>query len=144
MRLPYFPLHVVVFPYLPLPIHVFEERYRLMTQDVVVVRETQTVAEVLEALRSLPEIPDQTDRRHDVVRVIEAFPLALLAGEDEFGVGQHPHQRRELTVAGHVSDFRDSRRRLADGAQRLDLEPVPGEPDRRVERRLGDRDDPVR
>jgi Lon protease-like protein len=35
MRLPYFPLHAVVFPHLPLPIHVFEERYRLMTQDVV-------------------------------------------------------------------------------------------------------------
>ncbi|HET6745916.1 MAG TPA: LON peptidase substrate-binding domain-containing protein [Candidatus Limnocylindria bacterium] len=35
MRLPYFPLHVVLFPHLPLPIHVFEERYRLMTQDVV-------------------------------------------------------------------------------------------------------------
>ena len=35
MRLPYFPLHVVVFPHLPLPIHVFEEHYRLMTQDVV-------------------------------------------------------------------------------------------------------------
>jgi Lon protease-like protein len=35
MRLPYFPLHVVVFPHLPLPIHVFEERYRAMTHDVV-------------------------------------------------------------------------------------------------------------
>jgi hypothetical protein len=35
MRLPFFPLHVVLFPHLPLPIHVFEERYRLMTQDVV-------------------------------------------------------------------------------------------------------------
>jgi Lon protease-like protein len=35
MRLPYFPLHVVVFPHLPLPIHVFEERYRLMARDVV-------------------------------------------------------------------------------------------------------------
>ena len=35
MRLPYFPLHVVLFPHLPLPIHVFEERYRTMTQDVV-------------------------------------------------------------------------------------------------------------
>jgi 4-methylaminobutanoate oxidase (formaldehyde-forming) len=28
MHLPYFPLHTVVFPHLPLPIHVFEERYR--------------------------------------------------------------------------------------------------------------------
>jgi Lon protease-like protein len=35
MRLPYFPLHVVLFPHLPLPIHVFEERYRAMTRDVV-------------------------------------------------------------------------------------------------------------
>jgi Lon protease-like protein len=35
MRLPYFPLHVVVFPHLPLPIHVFEERYRLMAHDVL-------------------------------------------------------------------------------------------------------------
>lgn len=34
MRLPYFPLHVVVFPHLPLPIQVFEERYRLMAHDV--------------------------------------------------------------------------------------------------------------
>lgn len=35
MRLPYFPLHVVVFPHLPLPIQVFEDRYRAMTHDVV-------------------------------------------------------------------------------------------------------------
>jgi Lon protease-like protein len=35
MRLPYFPLHVVVFPHLPLPIHVFEPRYRAMTRDVL-------------------------------------------------------------------------------------------------------------
>jgi hypothetical protein len=35
MRLPYFPLHVVVFPHLPLPIHVFEERYRAMARDIL-------------------------------------------------------------------------------------------------------------
>ncbi|HEX2140888.1 MAG TPA: LON peptidase substrate-binding domain-containing protein [Candidatus Limnocylindria bacterium] len=35
MRLPYFPLHTVLFPHLPLPIHVFEERYRAMTRDVM-------------------------------------------------------------------------------------------------------------
>jgi Lon protease-like protein len=35
MRLPYFPLHVVAFPHLPLPIHVFEERYRAMARDVL-------------------------------------------------------------------------------------------------------------
>ena len=35
MRLPHFPLHTVLFPHLPLPIHVFEERYRAMAQDVM-------------------------------------------------------------------------------------------------------------
>jgi hypothetical protein len=34
-KLPHFPLHTVLFPHLPLPIHVFEERYRAMARDVV-------------------------------------------------------------------------------------------------------------
>ena len=35
MRLPYFPLHLVLFPHLPLPLHIFEERYRAMTRDLL-------------------------------------------------------------------------------------------------------------
>lgn len=35
MRLPLFPLHTVLFPHLPLPLHIFEERYRAMTRDIV-------------------------------------------------------------------------------------------------------------
>jgi Lon protease-like protein len=35
MRLPHFPLHTVLFPHLPLPLHVFEERYRAMARDIV-------------------------------------------------------------------------------------------------------------
>ena len=35
MQLPIFPLHAVVFPHLPLPIHVFEERYRAMASDLM-------------------------------------------------------------------------------------------------------------
>jgi uncharacterized protein len=35
MRLPHFPLHTVLFPHLPLPIHVFEERYRAMAEAVM-------------------------------------------------------------------------------------------------------------
>lgn len=34
MRLPYFPLHTVVFPHLPIPVQVFEERYRAMAADL--------------------------------------------------------------------------------------------------------------
>lgn len=35
MRLPYFPLHTVLFPHLPLPLRIFEERYRVMTADLL-------------------------------------------------------------------------------------------------------------
>jgi Lon protease-like protein len=35
MRLPFFPLHAVVFPHLPQPLHVFEDRYRAMAVDLV-------------------------------------------------------------------------------------------------------------
>jgi Lon protease-like protein len=35
MKLPLFPLHSVLFPHLPLPLHVFEERYRAMAADLV-------------------------------------------------------------------------------------------------------------
>ncbi|MEX0625540.1 MAG: LON peptidase substrate-binding domain-containing protein [Chloroflexota bacterium] len=35
MRLPFFPLHLVLFPHLPLPLHIFEERYRAMTHDLL-------------------------------------------------------------------------------------------------------------
>ena len=35
MRLPYFPLHTVLFPHLPLPLHLFEERYRALARDVM-------------------------------------------------------------------------------------------------------------
>lgn len=35
MRLPFFPLHAVTFPHLPLPLHVFEQRYRAMARDLM-------------------------------------------------------------------------------------------------------------
>jgi Lon protease-like protein len=35
MRLPLFPLRIVAFPHLPLPISIFEERYQAMTEDVL-------------------------------------------------------------------------------------------------------------
>lgn len=35
MQLPHFPLHTVLFPHLPLPLQIFEERYRTMTADLL-------------------------------------------------------------------------------------------------------------
>jgi magnesium transporter len=58
---------------------------RLMTQDVLVARESQTVAEVLEQLRTLSEVPDQTDRLFavDTRHVVRgAVPLHVLVRSD--------------------------------------------------------------
>ena len=58
---------------------------RLMTQDVVTVRDTQTVAEVLAELRTRREIPDQTDRLFavDTRQIVRgAIPLHLLVRSD--------------------------------------------------------------
>ncbi len=58
---------------------------RLMTPDVVTVRETQTVAEVLADLRTLPKMPDQTDRLFavDTRQIVRgAIPLAMLVRSD--------------------------------------------------------------
>jgi magnesium transporter len=54
---------------------------RLMTQDVITVKETQTIGDVLDELRGMPEIPDQTDRlfvvdARQIVRGI--LPLHML------------------------------------------------------------------
>jgi hypothetical protein len=35
MQLPFFPLHAVLFPHLPMSLHVFEPRYRAMAADLV-------------------------------------------------------------------------------------------------------------
>lgn len=42
MQLPHFPLHTVLFPHLPLPLQIFEERYRAMAAELV--RETSPFA----------------------------------------------------------------------------------------------------
>ncbi len=58
---------------------------RLMTQDVVTVRETQTVADVLDELRTRREIPDQTDRLFavDSRQIVRgAIPLHMLVRSD--------------------------------------------------------------
>jgi magnesium transporter len=54
---------------------------RLMTQDVVAVREGQTIADILQDLRALAEIPDQTDRLFvvDTRHIVRgAIPLHML------------------------------------------------------------------
>ena len=69
MQLPYFPLHVVVFPHLPLPIHVFEPRYRAMTRDVLADGSPYGGRFVVSMITDGAEVGDQVGRSTRTERV---------------------------------------------------------------------------
>ena len=100
---------------------------RLMTQDVVTVRDTQTVADVLDELRTLREIPDQTDRlfavdARQIVRgaiplhlLVRSDPATIIEGHDGGGSRQlHPWHARGAGRQG----VREIRPRLGTGRRR--------------------------
>ena len=112
MELPLFPLHVVLFPGRPLPLHLFEPRYRRMLQDclegdghfgVVAIRSGREVgvpAEIHEVgtvakIQSVKELPDG---RYDIVtRGTERFRLRRLLQPGEQN-GQTPYLRGEVEL----------------------------------------------
>jgi Lon protease-like protein len=93
MRLPLFPLHAVLFPHLPLPLRIFEERYRALTRDVLAEGSPFAGQFVVSMITEGPEVaPTGTDtgiptRARQIgtiaeVRTAEQFPdgrWALLA-----------------------------------------------------------------
>lgn len=111
MRLPYFPLHVVVFPHLPLPIDVFEERYKLMTQDVVADGSPfagQFVVSMISEGAEVARVPAQPTRSGRVgtiveVRRAERFTdgrwVLLVVGVARALLGEVDHSGPYATVA---------------------------------------------
>ncbi|MCW2777142.1 MAG: peptidase lon domain protein [Frankiales bacterium] len=107
-RLPLFPLGLVLFPGLLLPLHVFEERYRVLVRDllalpgpqqrfgVVAIREGREVGE--DGVRALHDVgcvarlqraEAYPDGRYDVVAVgAERFRLHELGHERPYLTGQ--------------------------------------------------------
>ncbi|HYM52194.1 MAG TPA: LON peptidase substrate-binding domain-containing protein [Candidatus Dormibacteraeota bacterium] len=69
MRLPYFPLHVVVFPHLPLPLHIFEPRYRAMTRDVLADGSPYAGRFVVSMITEGAEVGEEPGRRASGQRV---------------------------------------------------------------------------
>lgn len=62
MRLPFFPLHTVLFPHLPLPLHVFEERYRAMTRDLLAADSPYAGRFMTSMITDGAEVGDDPDR----------------------------------------------------------------------------------
>lgn len=99
MRLPHFPLHTVVFPHLPLPVHVFEERYRAMATDLMADGSPFAGRFVVSMITDGPEVGGEASTRHTgticEVRSAERFPdgrwvlLAVGVGRARLGAIDH-------------------------------------------------------
>lgn len=89
-ELPLFPLNTVLFPGMPLPLHIFEERYKLMinhclqgdrTFGVVLIKEGEEVGE--------PAVPYRVGT---LAKIVEVYPLEdgrlnlLTLGEERFRI----------------------------------------------------------
>lgn len=110
MQLPFFPLHVVVFPRMPLPIHVFEERYRAMTRDVLADGSPYAGRFVVAKIVSGPEVGGEPDRQPTTeavgtiveVRSAERLPddrwVLLAAGLCRAGLGRVDRSGTYATV----------------------------------------------
>ena len=94
MKIPLFPLDTVLFPGVPLPLHIFEERYREMITECL---STSTVFGVVRAQREGISVVGCTAR---IVRVLYQYPDGrsdiLTQGVDRFEIEQLDDSRSFL------------------------------------------------
>jgi Lon protease-like protein len=89
MRLPLFPLHVVLFPHLPLPLHIFEERYRALTRDVLAEGSPFAGQFVVSMITEGPEVePTGTDAAGTPTRAQQIGTIAEVRTAEQFPDGR--------------------------------------------------------
>lgn len=107
--LPLFPLHVVLFPGMALPLHIFEERYRLMIGTCMVTDQTFGVA----LIHSGAEVGGRaevfpvgtTAHIQDVVRLPDGRMNILVVGQRRFRIRErYPDQPYALAHVELLAD----------------------------------------
>ena len=111
-RLPLFPLNTVLFPNGALPLHVFEERYRLMVKvclegdsmfGVVLIKSGSEVGEPAE-----PHRVGTVARIEDVKRMDDGRMLLAVRGVERFAIGrivrQQPYVEADVRLLGGERD----------------------------------------
>ncbi|HVM18799.1 MAG TPA: LON peptidase substrate-binding domain-containing protein [Egibacteraceae bacterium] len=152
MELPLFPLHTVLFPGRPLPLHVFEQRYRDMLRDclasdgrfgVVAIRSGREVGDDAElfdvgTIGEVEQVEQLEDGRANVViRGVERFRIGRVLTDRSYlralaePLAERPLCRRDLN---HAQALRNLLVRYlgALGAPRQMLEQLPTAPQRLV------------
>jgi Lon protease-like protein len=129
-RIPLFPLDVVLLPGMPLPLHIFEPRYKLMIRRCLeekiefgmVLAANQSAAGVGCTAEIVRKIRDYPDGRMDIVAEGRAvFRLEELLDEKEYYEGRvvyltdSPYLRDEEKESNLIAGFAECRLLLAGG-----------------------------
>jgi uncharacterized protein len=109
--LPLFPLNVVLFPHMPLPLHVFEPRYRQMLADCLEEGHSFGVVAIREGSETGPALPFDVGTLAKIVRIdrLEDGRMNLLVmGASRFEIletsGDRPYLRGRIRIIPEQGD----------------------------------------
>jgi Lon protease-like protein len=119
--LPIFPLNVVLFPHMPLPLHIFEPRYRQMMADCLEEGHSFGVVAIREGSETGPAVPYEVGTLAKIVRIdrLEGGRMNLLVmGASRFEIlktaDDRPYRRAQIRIIPEAGDDLDATARLTE------------------------------
>ena len=119
--LPLFPLNVVLFPHMPLPLHIFEPRYRQMIADCLEAGHSFGVVAIREGGETGPATPYDVGTLAKIVRIdrLDDGRMNLLVmGASRFTIvrtaNDRPYLRGEIRIIPETGDDLDATARLTE------------------------------
>jgi Lon protease-like protein len=119
--LPLFPLNVVLFPHMPLPLHIFEPRYRQMIAECLEEGHSFGVVAIREGTETGPATPYDVGTLAKIVRIdrLDDGRMNLLVmGASRFTIVRtaedRPYLRGEIRIIPETGDDLDATARLTE------------------------------
>src|SRR3989442_6382306 len=119
--LPLFPLNVVLFPHLPLPLHIFEPRYRQMIAECLEEGHSFGVVAIREGTETGPATPYDVGTLAKIVRIdrLDDGRMNLLGmGASRFAIVRtadaRPYLRGEIHIIPEAGDDLDATAQLTE------------------------------
>ena len=119
--LPLFPLNVVLFPHMPLPLHIFEPRYRQMIAECLEEGHSFGVVGIREGNETGPATPYDVGTLAKIVRIdrLDDGRMNLLVmGASRFAIvrtaDDRPYLRGEIRIIPETGDDLDATARLTE------------------------------
>jgi uncharacterized protein len=119
--LPLFPLNVVLFPHMPLPLHIFEPRYRQMIAECLEEGHSFGVVAIREGSETGPATPHEVGTLAKIVRIdrlVDGRLNLLLMGASRFQIVRtaedRPYLRGQIRIIPESSDDLEATARVTE------------------------------